>query len=292
MACRTRSFRAIWAIVDVVIRSWLEDEMNGTRHMVGGSGGVPIGLLTAGSGPPLLLVHGGFGQIERWEPVWKELTDRWQVTAMDRRGRGTSGDSDGYGIVQEYGDISLVVEWMVRETGNEVDVFAHSYGATCALGAAAAGAPVRHLVAYEPAGPETVSQAWVDRSTALVESDQVGRAMFSFLTEIIGLSSSDVEALRTAPSAYDILEVVRETMPREAAALRTVDLVAEARKVRCPVTLFVGTESPRWAHLIADAIADVTHMIEIVPLAAVGHEAIDRAPHQLVEELERRLQRN
>jgi pimeloyl-ACP methyl ester carboxylesterase len=266
--------------------------MNGTRHTVSGSGGVPIGLLTAGGGPQLLLVHGGFGQIERWAPMWKGLTDRWEVTAMDRRGRGTSGDSDGYGIEEEYRDISLVAEWMVNESGNEVDVFAHSYGATCALGAAAAGAPVRHLVAYEPAGPQTVSKAWVDRSTALVESGQVGRAMFSFLTEIIGLNGNDIEALRTAPSAYDILEVVRQTMPREAAALRTVDLVAEARTVRCPVTLLVGKESPRWAHLVADALADANHMIEIVPLAAVGHEAIDRAPRRLVEELERRLQRN
>lgn len=266
--------------------------MEGTRHVISGSGGVPIGLLTAGSGPPLLLVHGGVGQIERWRPVWQGLTERWEVTAMDRRGRGTSGDGDGYEIDREYGDISLVAEWMARETGNDVDVFAHSYGATCAFGAAAGGAPVRHLVAYEPPGPQTVSQEWVDRTIALIDSGQVGRAMFDFLTEIIGLRAADVEALRTAPSDYDILEVARATMPREAAALRTVDLFGEARKVLCPVTLFVGTDSPRWAHVIADGLVDVGHMIERVPLVAAGHEAIDRAPRQLVEELERRLQQN
>ena len=266
--------------------------MKGTRHTISGSEGVPIGLLTAGSGPPLLLVHGGFGQIERWTPVWQGLTDRWTVTAMDRRGRGTSGDGDGYAVSHEYRDISLVAEWVESETGNVADVFAHSYGATCALGAAAAGAHFRHLVAYEPAGPQTVSQAWVDSATALVASGQIGRAMFSFLTEIIGLSDSEVEALRTAPSTYDILEVVRATLPREAAALRTVDLVPTAKKVRCPLTLFLGTNSPPWAQAITYAIAAVADMAQVVPLVSVGHEAIDGAPHQLVDELERHLQRD
>ncbi|MCU1398903.1 MAG: hypothetical protein JWN62_2012 [Acidimicrobiales bacterium] len=265
--------------------------LHGTRHSIAGSGGVPIGLLTDGSGPQLLLVHGGFGQIERWAPVWDMLTDRWTVTAMDRRGRGTSGDGDDYEIADEYGDIASVAAWMAGTAHDDVDVFAHSYGATCALGAAARGAPIRHLVAYEPAGPQTVSQEWLDRTIALVDSGQVGRAMVSFLIEIIGLSTADVEALRTAPAAYDILQVVRATLPREGSALRTVDLIEDARKVRCPVTLFVGTDSPPWAHLISSAIVNVGPTAHAVTLHGVGHEAIDSAPHRLVEELERQLLR-
>jgi hypothetical protein len=38
--------------------------MEGKRHTVTGAGGVPIGLLTAGQGPSLLLVHGGMAQLE------------------------------------------------------------------------------------------------------------------------------------------------------------------------------------------------------------------------------------
>lgn len=150
--------------------------------------------------------------------------------------------------------------------GVDIDVFAHSYRATCALGAVAKSARVRHLVAYEPAGPQTVSQEWVDRSTALIEQGHVGRAMSDFLTEIIGLTAAEVEALRTAPFTYDILEVARATMPREAAALRTVNLVGEASMVRCPVTLLIGTDRPPWARTLADDLVDVNETIEIVPL--------------------------
>lgn len=266
--------------------------MQGMRRTIKGSGGVPIGLLTAGSGPPLLLVHGGFGQIERWAPVWELLTGHWRVTAMDRRGRGTSGDADFYEIGQEYGDIAAVATWIADEAGDAIDVFAHSYGATCAIGSISDGAPVRHLVAYEPAGPQTAPQEWVDRVTLMVSSGDIGRAMFSFLTEIIGLSPTDVEALRTAPAAYDILGVVRATMPREAEGLRTLDLLESVKGVQCPITLLVGTKSPPWAHVVADALAGAAPTVEVVSLLGVGHEAIDTAPRQLVEELEHLLLHN
>ena len=72
--------------------------MEGVRHTVSGPDGVVLGLLTAGSGPPLLLVHGGVGQIERWEPMWDLLAARWRVTAMDRRGRGSSGGGSDDGL--------------------------------------------------------------------------------------------------------------------------------------------------------------------------------------------------
>ena len=82
--------------------------MNGVRRSVVGAEGVRIGVLSAGEGPPLLLVHGGVGQIERWDPVWDLLTPRWTVTAMDRRGRGSSGDGVGYHIEDEFGDVGAV----------------------------------------------------------------------------------------------------------------------------------------------------------------------------------------
>ena len=124
--------------------------MDGIRHVVPGADGVDIGLLSAGSGPPLLLVHGGAGQIERWQPMWDHLSRRWRVTAMDRRGRGSSGDGRDYSIDAEYGDVAAVAGALSQETGGPIDVFGHSYGATCALGATGHSAPFRRVALYEP----------------------------------------------------------------------------------------------------------------------------------------------
>jgi pimeloyl-ACP methyl ester carboxylesterase len=43
--------------------------MDGYRHSVTSADGTRVGLLTAGEGPPLLLVHGGMGCIESWHDI-------------------------------------------------------------------------------------------------------------------------------------------------------------------------------------------------------------------------------
>ena len=62
----------------------------------------------------------------------------------------------------------------------------------------------------------------------MIAAGQPGRAMLSFLTEIIGLSAAEVAALRDAPRGYDVMPIVSATMPRESKALGTVDLSALA----------------------------------------------------------------
>lgn len=257
--------------------------MDGQRHAVTSADGTEIGLLTAGDGPPLLLVHGGMGRIERWAPLWQPLTSRWRVTAMDRRGRGSSGDAGPYDLSREFEDVAAVAASLAG--GGPADVLGHSYGAVCALGAVAQGAPVRRLALYEPPGPPTVPADWRARARDMIEAGQPGRAMFSFLTEIIGLSADEVDALRDAPRGYDVMPIVSATMPRESEALSTVDLPALAAEVTVPVLLILGSASPPWAHeIIGDLDAALTNQTLAV-LDGQGHNAMDEAPDVLVTQL-------
>jgi len=261
--------------------------VEGRRHRVTGADGVSIGLLTAGTGPALLLVHGGMACLEGWEPMWAGLAGRWRVTAMDRRGRGSSGDAEPYALGKEYDDIAAVAAILAQEAGGPVDVFAHSYGATCALGAAARGAPFRRMALYEPAGPQTSPAEWAERVTALIGEGRAGRAMISFLIEILGLTSGQVEDLKNAPRAYDVLPIVSATMPREAHALTSVDLPGLAAAVTAPALLLLGATSPAWAGDITREVAAALPTAELAVLPGQGHLAVDSDPDLVVAELRR-----
>jgi pimeloyl-ACP methyl ester carboxylesterase len=256
--------------------------MRGNRRTVHSLDGVALGLLQAGVGAPLLLVHGGFGQIERWAPIWDGLAGRYRVTAMDRRGRGSSGDAGSYDLGREFDDVTAVVQMLQQEAGAAVSVFAHSFGATVVLGAAARGTPIHRLVLYEPPGRETVPAGWIGREREMIGQGRLGLAMVTFLTEVVGLKPEEIEALRAAPPAYDILAVMAATLEREARALTTLDVAALARGVACPVTLLLGERSPAWARTITDQIRAALPAARLVELAGLGHEAIDAAPERIV----------
>lgn len=66
--------------------------MDGHRGSVVSADGTRVGFVTDGVGRSLLMVHGGMCSSARWEPLWPLLVKRYRVTAMDRRGRASSGD--------------------------------------------------------------------------------------------------------------------------------------------------------------------------------------------------------
>jgi pimeloyl-ACP methyl ester carboxylesterase len=119
----------------------------------------------------------------------------------------------------------------------------------------------------------------------MIAAGQPGRAMMSFLTEIIGLSAEDIAALRDAPRGYDPMPIVSATMPRESQALGSADLKALAAGVEVPVLLILGSASPAWAHDITGELAAVLTHKTLAVLDGQGHDAIDRAPELLVTQL-------
>lgn len=107
--------------------------MDGAEGSVISADGTRISFITAGSGPAVLLIHGGMGSARRWAALWPLLVEHYEVTAMDRRGRTTSPDTSAYHLEAEYDDVIAVAEQLAARQGAQIDVFGHSYGAVCAL---------------------------------------------------------------------------------------------------------------------------------------------------------------
>jgi pimeloyl-ACP methyl ester carboxylesterase len=250
------------------------------REAVHSSDGVAIGTMTEGTGPPLLLVHGGMRTAANWTPLWPLLAAHYRVTAMDRRGRGMSGDAPDYAGEREYDDVAAVASHI-----GEVDVLAHSIGAVFALGAAARGAPIRRMLLCEPPGPPTQSREALERRTAWIADGQAGRALVELLVEVMGLDPAMLAAMRDTPAAANSLAVFTATYQREGEFLQTVDLAALARDVTVPVHFLSGETSPAWAREVTRAVAAALPGAEVTVVPGHGHDMVDSAPEAVVAAL-------
>ena len=66
--------------------------------------GLEIAYRCAGRGPPLLLLHGGFGDSRDWRRQLDGLSDEFTVVAWDAPGRGQSSDPPETFRAADYGD--------------------------------------------------------------------------------------------------------------------------------------------------------------------------------------------
>jgi pimeloyl-ACP methyl ester carboxylesterase len=111
--------------------------------------GTPIGCLTVGRGPGLVILHRAMQTAGSQLELAQALADTWQVTLPDRRGRGASGPRQPH---QEQSDIEIEVEdvnAVVTSTGAEA-VIGVSSGAILPLLASRVLPAVRRVVAFEP----------------------------------------------------------------------------------------------------------------------------------------------
>jgi pimeloyl-ACP methyl ester carboxylesterase len=261
-----------------------QEEIMTTDDMrsVDAADGTPIGYWTSGQGPPLVLVHGGTADHHRWDSVRPLLEPRLALYAMDRRGRGGSGDHPDYAIEREFEDVAAVVRAVADRTGGPVDLLAHSFGALCALGAAGRlGAELRRLVIYEPPiGPAGVilGADLVDRLEALLAQDRRDEALRLFFLEEVQVPPAELEVLRGLP-AWRARVAAVHTIPRELRAVEALDPTPGFfHAVTAPTLLLLGGDSPT---IMAEGIGLVhrhlpTARLEVLP--GQQHLAMDTAP--------------
>ena len=113
-------------------------------------GELPIRVASAGSGPPLLYLHGVFGYLG-WPEFLSDLSERFTVYAPLHPGFGESGEADDF---DDLLDLTLYHLDLLDELGLErPDVVGHFFGAMMAAELAAiAGNRVNRLALSAPMG--------------------------------------------------------------------------------------------------------------------------------------------
>jgi pimeloyl-ACP methyl ester carboxylesterase len=252
-------------------------------RLVTSTDGVGIATRHSGSGPPLVLVHGTSADRHTFRFVGPILEQHFTIVAVDRRGRGGSGDSThSYRIEQEFEDIAAVVDSL----DEPAHLFGHSFGATIALGAARIADNLRRLILYEAApgilvaSPELLTRL----DTMLISNDREG-LLTTVMTEFAGFGPEELAQFKASPLWKPRVQAAH-TIPREVRAERDYfpDPAAFA-SVSTPTLCLLGSESPRWSRLGADAVAALIRNHEIRVLAGHGHVATMTAPGVLADEI-------
>lgn len=203
--------------------------------------------------PPLLLVHGATADHTTWRSVGPRFAEKRRVLAMDRRGRGASGDSPAYAIEREFEDVAAVAEALAAGAGaphgqpGHVDVAGHSYGGRCALGASLLTPAIRRLVVYEgapvPPGMTYRPPGLVDAVRAALGRGDNEAALSTFLAGIVGMSDAGLEAYRRDP-VWPARVAAAHTILREIEAEATDPASLEGlAQVQAPVLLILGSIS-------------------------------------------------
>jgi pimeloyl-ACP methyl ester carboxylesterase len=221
--------------------------------------------------------------------VRPELERHFTVWALDRRGRGDSGDGDGYALEREFDDVAAVL----AQAGPGALLFGHSYGGLVSAGTAARLPELPRLVLYEaPMGGVLGNDSWIDDYEARVEAGERASAVRDFLHLIGGYSQAEIDAMEGTPVWQARLEIA-PTVPRELRAERatsTEELGLGA--LESPSLLLVGSESPEWARSSTAAFARAIPGVSVRTLDGHGHGAAVSGPELLAFELVRFLGRD
>ena len=268
------------------------------ERIVRAADGVPIAVFRSGSptGRPIVLVHGATADHTTWRTSGPLLAARHPLFAIDRRGRGASGDAapgEPYTIELEFDDLAAVVEAVAGEAGNSVDVVGHSYGGRIALGAALRTEAVRRVVCYEGAPPAEDGPRYQDadartlaRLGRLIGEGDRDEALATFMREIVGMPEVDLDAFRADP-----------VWPRRAAAIGTTirELRAEVdpagslealADVRQPVLQILGGASAPAFRAATDALNARLRDGRVVTIDGARHAAHHSHPAEFVAAIE------
>ena len=245
--------------------------------------GVSIACEVSGDGPSLVLVHGAGSARWSFDAVRPHLEPRFTVIAIDRRGRGDSGDGADYALEREYEDVAAVV----RDAGPDAVLMGHSYGGLVAAGAAQL-LDLPRLALYEPAmGGVLGHGGTIERWEHMVEAGERDAVVREFYRDIAGYEEEAIDELASGP-VWEARKQIVPTVPRELRAELAHRFDSDAlAPLTMPVLLLLGTESPDWAVRSVHAYADAIPGAELRMLEGQGHSANMTAPELLAGELER-----
>ena len=246
----------------------------------------PIAYLKQGHGPPLVLVHGTGVVAKSWMRVLPALARNFTVYAIDRRGRGESGDTEPYTIEREYEDIAAVVD----SIDQPVNLMGHSSGGLYALEGALLVNNVRKLLLYEPPitlpGVRKSFEEIIVAVEKLLHDGQKEEALVA-LYRMRGAPATDIERMQAQPE-WEERVAIADTVPREIREIERYSFDIEKFSVlQAPTRFLVGEKHLPFFNDLIQVLIETLPDCSSEMIPGQKHFAMDTAPDLFVDALTR-----
>ena len=267
--------------------------MTGRVQVAISADGTAIVGRVRGQGPPLVLVHGGFGDAEvAYEALVPHLADWFTCYTPSTRGRGLSGDNPDHSPPRLQEDVTAFVD----SIGEPVGLVGWSGSGAWVLGAAAHSDSVAAVAIYEPGVMGVGGEDDIARLGTAIQQVGVaaadGRMLDAVHAFLPGICTDHEIAALKETSFFEewaggipaLLRFVHDDMSYEGPRSTDPDALAQ---VAAPVLLLRGEHT-----LLATFFAEVErylaqHVVDanVRELPGVGHFAPLLEPQPLAKEL-------
>jgi pimeloyl-ACP methyl ester carboxylesterase len=241
--------------------------------------GYPLAYQEAGSGPPLVLVHGSLGDFRVWAAQVPAFAEQYRVLAISLRHyfpEPWNGQGGSFSIAQHAADVCAFIEALQL---GKVHLLGHSRGGTVALVAAARKpSAIRSLILADASGaPSLLPDTAEGRATARerevlfetlrrnLESGDKERAAREFADMLGGPGAWERRTPEQKQIALDNMATAFD--PQDDPGLRVDDISG----FNFPICLVCGERSPKRFHDMAEALRQCNGGIpepQIIPNAA------------------------
>lgn len=246
--------------------------------------GTSIAYEKTGNGPVVVLVSSALADREATRRLARLLADRYTVINYDRRGRGSSGDTQRYTPQREVEDIEALID----QGGDTAFLFGSSSGAALALEAAShLNGRVKALFLYEPpfivdASRPPITANLRRRVTELIASNRRDEAVKLFFVEAVGVPSFGVTIMRFAMPGWLKMVGMANTTLYDLVVLEGMQNGTPLPKNRwaanMPTVVMVGSSSEPFFHNGARALTEVLPHCEYKTLEGGTHGSVVLGP--------------
>jgi len=277
-------------------------EVEGVMHRWVDADGLSVHVAEAGTGPPLVLLHGWPQHWFCWRQVIPDLADRFRLIVPDLRGHGWSGAPPvGYEKEQLATDLLALLDALGLES---VGLVGHDWGGwTGFLAALRAPERFRGFVALGIVHPfqrptfAKAAQAWRGAYQVALSTPMLAEALLRSSPRFVAAGIRAATACPDAVPGHDRLhygEVLQQPARAHATVqmyrtflLREVRELARYRRHRLtvPTRLLIGDRDPIGSPALMDGWQDCADDMRVDVVAGAGHFLPDEVPERVVAEV-------